>query len=154
LVCDDKNHVSLDGDEPVLWVLKKGLLMLSLGVLTACDEPVLPDDLVGEYELVLGSTSFSPQNGFSSGRLTVHADGTFQQRCRFATQPDRVTIGVWQLRSEWIMLTDFDDCLDLYHWSVDDPTNKTINVPLEGNRISPLILLEPDLNVFYEKLHE
>lgn len=80
-----------------------------------------------------------------SASLTIHEDGTFVQKCVDEHDGESNVIGQWTQNADWINFSVFYDCVGAW------PDTKTIiGASLHFSLgATPVIVVEPDLNVIY-----
>ncbi len=111
--------------------------------LTSCEPALRASDLVGRYRLIDNHEAIE-WNG--SSELSIRADGTFEQSCGAVAGPVKSVSGRWERNEGNIWLTRFIDCAGVF----GRPVSSGASLIVEGGN-PPIILVDPDLNVFYER---
>lgn len=133
-------------------VLRRWTVLLL--VLAACQSRVEPDNprqyFAGDYELVVTSGYESSASWPEWERLVLRIDGTYSQS--FALKTDEVLEfddGTWSYKDRRMHLDTWRDSAGLWRSDPGEALGAHLIVELSE---PPLILLHPDLNVFYEKV--
>ncbi len=132
-----------------LWLL--GCLACELGSSSAAKTK----RLVGEYRLAFQTDQIMPggdagglQN-LVSDELVLRADGTFDQMCSFkSVAPYRASGGSWRFDGG-VYFSSIKDCSGILG-KRGETTAASLIIRSSGR--STLILLNPDVNVYYEKV--
>jgi hypothetical protein len=102
----------------------------------------------GTYELFVGTNESYSRSDFTKSTLLIRADGTFEQSCSYTSpQSNRNTKGTWHSDETRISFDPFLDCAGVFpFWDI-----KGGSLLVEGSTTKPLLLLNPDVNIFYEQ---
>jgi len=132
-------------------VIRKVLVLIGLSA-SACNSKsgiALKDRLPGQYELFVGSNQPYSRHDFVKSTLLINQDGSYTLTCHYqAESSNSATSGRWHVYDSeklGVEFENFKDCAGVWQW-----TTTSVNLIVEGDR-NPQILLNPDINIFYER---
>jgi hypothetical protein len=106
--------------------------------------------LVGEYNLIIGTNQKVSRTDFVSSKMVIYDNGTFVQTCVYRDGKSYTSnLNTWEYeeKSGKIYLSSFQDCAG----ALPSYVNNTGCHLIVEYTDQPIILLSPDLNIFYEK---
>lgn len=135
---------------------KIGTIAMLSALLYGCDclncdcppEPELADLMVGEYELFIGSNQQFSNDDFLSSSLTIDGNGTYNLKCVNTDKTQADVSGKWTVNVDTIGFERFVDCAGVWRADWSDTGAHLIIQCVDP----PIILLDPDVNIFYRKL--
>ena len=135
-----------------------GLLTIVIPLLVSCgerDSEAMRKALVGKYELIghadpnqIVRGTPGGQQGLILDTLILHDDGRFEQNCTFeGDQESRSNSGTWSF-NRGVFFSKILDCSGF----LDSPGERLgAGLITKMARGGPVILLNPDLSVYYAK---
>lgn len=130
-------------------------VLLCVSVIVACDKTRESTkksvSLVGEYRLVVGDPQFLKDKRGYKDQINVRGDGTFSHVCeRDGVVIHELSREKWSFDGKNIHFSTYRDCLGVWPKAKDDrPEGASLIVELTDPVV---ILLSPDLNIYYEKV--
>lgn len=121
-------------------------------ILVACTKQYSMEErkkiLIGEYSLYVGTNQTIRHKNLLSSKLILQEDGIFIQSCIYKDDNELHSRGTWRYDDKVgeLFITDFLDCAGVN----PIPQKSSGNLVLSFTK-RPIILLNPDANVFYEK---
>ena len=122
--------------------------LIAAGCSTAETPPQMRASLPGEYTLEFGSSASAGSPRPQMESLTLDSQGGFTQSCVLANGQRVSTVGTWTYDQERIHLSSLRDCTGV--WGAAGNAIGSAHLRVEGDA-DPLIVLSPDMNVFYRK---
>lgn len=133
-------------------MLQKISLVTGLSVfLFGCgcpSERELAEQLVGEYKLIVGSNQPVHNEQFLSSTLIIYENGKFRLNCANKNGGSEILSGTWEVDGQHIYFDRFVDCAGVWPTELAD-TGANLIVECSN---PPIILIDPDINVFYDRV--
>jgi hypothetical protein len=130
--------------------MKMGVIAVALALVLGCDtsDPML--NLAGTYELVVGTNQTVSRKDLAKSTLVLSANGTFVQDCQFSDGKSEAMKGEWRPLRGNIHFSKFKDCAGAWPGGLEGGGGASL--VLESRLwSSPVILLSPDVNVYYHR---
>lgn len=121
--------------------------MLLVGCEKRSDDPFMM--LPGVYELYVDPKAEVHRRDLVSSRLTVMENGSFTQTCTYRDKTPLAFEGFWRPLENNVWFEPFKDCAGVW---AQDSAGEGKGASLIIKESPPIILLDPDVNVFYRQI--